>query len=74
MNIVDKIHELKEDGYDFTPTWDESFILRECAVRGVRTLVVLNAMNIVRQYPETTNLKALEASAKEWGVIRENYV
>ena len=41
MNLIDKIHELKEDGYDFTPTWDESFILRECAVRGVRTLVVL---------------------------------
>ena len=31
-------------------------------------------MNIVRQYPETTNIQALEAAAKEWGVERENYV
>jgi len=68
-NSYTKYMELKADGaYDFDPT-NISQILRMASDRGLKSQVLYEAMDCIRENPKLTNDEAIVLGAKKWKLI-----
>jgi hypothetical protein len=69
-SLLDKIHEMEEDGTlpVFDPT-SASQVLYRASTFGLKTMVMYDAMDLIREEPNLTNEEAILQCAKKWKVI-----
>ena len=69
-SLLDKVREMEEDGTlpVFDPT-SISQVLYAASERGLKSMVIYDAMDYVRENPTLTNDEAVLMAAKRWKVV-----
>lgn len=69
-SLLKKIREMEEDGTlpQFDPN-NFSHVLQRASKRGLKTQVLFDAMDIIREDSSLTNSDAILQAAKQWRVI-----
>ena len=69
-SLLRKVREMQEDGT--LPTFDPnnySHVLQRASDRGLKTQVLFDAMDIIRENPGISNETAVLQAAKRWKLI-----
>lgn len=69
-SLLDKVREMEKDGT--LPTFDPtsaSPVLYEANLRGLKSVIMYDAMDYVRDNSTLTNDAAILMAARRWGVI-----